>query len=330
MAAQSASADAEEATATALARLPAPWTALRDPVWPEDAHANIDHIVVGPAGVFVIDTRSWSGRVALEHGRLWQNGQDRSDALASAAEAAVSVSGFVSSVRFDHVHAVVCCAERDIPAAWVDGVLVCSSEKLVDELHLVRRRAAGRGRQGGRGRHRASAPGRRPAAPETAAPEAVTPRPGRPGSRRTPAAAVQGFGPRHARWRRGCPVGRPALARHWGAGPLRRAGRVRAARREGALRGEPTEAAAREEASEPAAGPGQHSIAEGGQGCRCLTTSRARGPPAPPPSGCGCRSCRSTRRGSCAPCWETGGGERRWSRWWSRPRPPAAPRVRAG
>lgn len=134
MAAVSANADAEEATATALARLPTPWAVVRDPVWPEDAHPNVDHIVVGPPGVFVIDTRSWSGRVALEHGRLWQNGQDRSDALASVAEAAVSVSGFVSSVRFDHVHPVVCCAGREISAGWVDGVLVCSSDKLVEEL----------------------------------------------------------------------------------------------------------------------------------------------------------------------------------------------------
>ena len=91
-------------------------------------------MVVGPAGVFVIDTKAWTGQVVLEDGVLWQNGHDRSPAVWGAAAAAKSLSELVSSVRPDHVHAVVCLAEADIPVGWVDDVMVCTAAQLVPEL----------------------------------------------------------------------------------------------------------------------------------------------------------------------------------------------------
>ncbi len=88
----------------------------------------------GPPGVFVIDTKLWTGRVTLEDGVLWQDERDNSAAVWGVASAARSLSGLVSSVRPDHVHAVVCLAEGDIAVGWVDGVMVCTSAQLVDEL----------------------------------------------------------------------------------------------------------------------------------------------------------------------------------------------------
>lgn len=126
--------EAEEITGTALMALPPGWTVLHDLAWPSHPRAAVDHVVVGPAGVFVIDTKSWSGRIEVDHGLLRQDGRDRSTAVWGAASAAASVAALVPSLRADHVHAVVCLAEGDVRIAWLDGVLVCSSTQLVEEL----------------------------------------------------------------------------------------------------------------------------------------------------------------------------------------------------
>lgn len=129
-----AGSDAEETTATALTALFPSWTVIDQPSWPGGRFATIDHVVVGPAGVFVIDTKAWTGRVLLEDGVLWQNGQDRSPAVWDAAAAAKSLCDLVSSVRPDHVHAVVCLAEGNVASGWVDDVMVCTPAQLVPQL----------------------------------------------------------------------------------------------------------------------------------------------------------------------------------------------------
>lgn len=124
MAVRSMAAEIEEATAAALAGLPASWQVVRDPVWPGNQFPEIDHIVVGPPGIFVIDSRTWSA----------QDGLDRNALIRTTAEAAVSVSGLATSVRFDYVHGVICIPERNVGIRWVGGVLICSTAELVAEL----------------------------------------------------------------------------------------------------------------------------------------------------------------------------------------------------
>jgi hypothetical protein len=47
------------------------WAALHDLAVP-GSHANIDHLVIGPGGVFVIDSKQYRGRLQLDPaGRLW-------------------------------------------------------------------------------------------------------------------------------------------------------------------------------------------------------------------------------------------------------------------
>lgn len=41
--------------------------ALHDVVWPGRSKANIDHIAVGPAGIYVIDAKKYAGKVALRN-----------------------------------------------------------------------------------------------------------------------------------------------------------------------------------------------------------------------------------------------------------------------
>lgn len=58
----------------------------------DTGRGNIDHVVIGPTGVFVVETKAWRGRVYLEAGqRLMCSGFDRSAALAQAMGEAIEV-----------------------------------------------------------------------------------------------------------------------------------------------------------------------------------------------------------------------------------------------
>jgi hypothetical protein len=126
------SAGGARATARALTGLPAGWTVLHDMAWPGRRGARIDHVVVGPNGVFVIASQAWSGAVSVEDDVLREDGRPRERAVASAAEAALQVGQMTS--RLSITQPVICLATEE----WVSGrsreVLVCSTVALVDAL----------------------------------------------------------------------------------------------------------------------------------------------------------------------------------------------------
>ena len=56
-------AEGEARTAAVLAAMPPEWVAIHDVRWPGRRFANIDHIVLGPGGIFIVDSKNWSGQV---------------------------------------------------------------------------------------------------------------------------------------------------------------------------------------------------------------------------------------------------------------------------
>lgn len=64
-------AQGEERTAAALAWLPPAYTALHDLRLP-GSPTNIDHLVIGPTGVFLVDTKVYDGTVRYGNGTLWR------------------------------------------------------------------------------------------------------------------------------------------------------------------------------------------------------------------------------------------------------------------
>ncbi len=77
----------EERVAQRLAKLPQPpWTVLHDlPIG--NKGANIDHLVIGPGGVYTINTKNLSGRIWVAGGTFKQNGQNRPYVPAASREA---------------------------------------------------------------------------------------------------------------------------------------------------------------------------------------------------------------------------------------------------
>jgi hypothetical protein len=126
-------AEGETVTAAVLATLPAGWTAIHDARWPSRRFANIDHILVGPSGIFVIDSKSWSGRITVDGGHLRQNGRSREKAVAGCADAGLAVAE-LAGPHADKVFPVLCCLSDEPLSGWCRDVMVSSTATLAQML----------------------------------------------------------------------------------------------------------------------------------------------------------------------------------------------------
>lgn len=123
----------ESQTAAALGRLGAGWICWHDLKWPGRRLSNIDHIAIGPGGIFVIDSKNWSGRVEVKSGVLRQNGYQRESAVAGCADSALAVGELVPNF-LDAVKPVLCFVGDASPEGWARDVILCSTSNLVEML----------------------------------------------------------------------------------------------------------------------------------------------------------------------------------------------------
>lgn len=126
-------ADGESQTAAVLGRLGVGWICLHDLEWPGRTRANIDHLVIGPGGIFVIDSKNWSGRVEVKDGVLRQNGYQRESAVAGCADSALAV-GELMPDYLDAVKPVLCFVGDAPREGWARDVMLCTTTNLVEML----------------------------------------------------------------------------------------------------------------------------------------------------------------------------------------------------
>lgn len=128
-------AEGEERTAAVLSMLPqGVWTAIHDVRWPGRKFANVDHVVIGPAGIFVIDSKNWSGQITVQSQVLRQNRFQRESAVAGAADAALAVSELTNAVPATCVRPVLCFVRDEPLTGWARDVMVCSTANLLQLL----------------------------------------------------------------------------------------------------------------------------------------------------------------------------------------------------
>lgn len=114
------------------------WHVLADRRWPGTRRANIDVLVVGPGGVFVVDVKTWRD-VRVESGRLWHGDADAGDDLrklmdqTSAVEQVLVEAGLPPT---EVVPLLVLAGRRSI-RVQVDRALLLGEKDLT--LDLVRR-----------------------------------------------------------------------------------------------------------------------------------------------------------------------------------------------
>ncbi|OHV37201.1 DNA helicase UvrD [Pseudofrankia sp. EUN1h] len=116
------------------------WHVLPDRQWPGTRRANIDAIVVGSGGVFVLDVKNWRD-VTVEGGRLFRGEADAADDLRKLEDQTVAVEEVLANAGLPPTEVVpllVLAGRRNV-RAQLDRVTVIGEGDLA--LHLGRRGA---------------------------------------------------------------------------------------------------------------------------------------------------------------------------------------------
>ena len=123
-------AEGEETVARALSFLPSSCTVFNDVQFA--AGVSFDHIVVAPAGVFVVETKNWSGEITFQSGQVLCNGRAPSrPPLAQVKEAAAALEEFLSSANCAApVRPVICFVGNGVGDDNIGGVRICNETTL--------------------------------------------------------------------------------------------------------------------------------------------------------------------------------------------------------
>ncbi len=84
------------------------WMALHDVHWPGRPKANLDHVLIGPGGIIVIDAKNWSGDVQLRNGVLRQHGYSREREVAGVLQQGAAVAALLEPQHRRFVQAWLC------------------------------------------------------------------------------------------------------------------------------------------------------------------------------------------------------------------------------
>ena len=124
-------AEGERLTGRALEKLPG-YVVLHDRKIP-GSKANIDHVAIGPAGVFVIETKNYKGEVKVRGNELFVGGHRRTAIVEQTWREAVAVQ----SVLAEHmarlgtdVSPVLCIHGSQVPWDTVQGVRIVGPKGL--------------------------------------------------------------------------------------------------------------------------------------------------------------------------------------------------------
>ena len=102
----------------------------------DGADGDLDHVVVGPTGVFVVETKNWTGSVTVDGERILSNGREPDrPPLAQVNRAADGLRALLRETCGGPVavQPILCFAAEagaDLRIAGVAGVLVCNDRNL--------------------------------------------------------------------------------------------------------------------------------------------------------------------------------------------------------
>jgi hypothetical protein len=127
--------EAELRTRHVLEDLPADsWTVVGDLEWPGGRYGHVDHVVVGPSGVYVVDTLAWGNDVTVFGDVLRHEGHAQDSVVSSLAEAAAAVALLTPGVPQRLVKPVLCVSGGVGMETHLGSLLVCSADRLVPML----------------------------------------------------------------------------------------------------------------------------------------------------------------------------------------------------
>lgn len=125
----------------ALAELvPHGWLALHGVNWPGRPQASLDHVLVGPGGIVVVDAKDWTGEVRVVSGGLWQDRYARPQAVEGALAQCASLTSVVAPRYRRLVRPLICMtAQRNLFGVTATDVAVVGPDQVVHAVGLLPR-----------------------------------------------------------------------------------------------------------------------------------------------------------------------------------------------
>jgi hypothetical protein len=118
--------------------VPRGWYVLHDVHWPGRPKANLDHVLVGPGGVVVVDAKNWTGEVRVASGVLWQGRYARTQAVEGALAQCAAVASVVDPPHRRLVRPLICmAAQPDLFGITSSDVAVAGSQRLVGAIESL-------------------------------------------------------------------------------------------------------------------------------------------------------------------------------------------------
>ncbi|MCO4238863.1 nuclease-related domain-containing protein [Pseudarthrobacter raffinosi] len=128
-----ASAVGERLVADRLSLLiPHGWYLLNDVHWPGRPKAILDHVLVGPGGVVVVDAKNWTGEVSVAAGVLWQGRFARTQSVDGALAQCAAVASVLAPPHRRFVRPLICLTgQPDLFGITNSDVAVAGADRVV-------------------------------------------------------------------------------------------------------------------------------------------------------------------------------------------------------
>jgi hypothetical protein len=129
----------ERVVAEKLSELvPHGWYVLHDVHWPGRPKANLDHVLVGPGGVVVVDSKNWTGEVRVASGVLWQGRYARTQAVEGALAQCAAVASVLPPRHRRVVRPLICmAAQPDLFGITDADVAVAGTRRVVGAIEAL-------------------------------------------------------------------------------------------------------------------------------------------------------------------------------------------------
>src|SRR6266542_1366074 len=118
-----------------LRRLGRGWTVFHDLAIP-GSRANVDHLVIGPPGVFLVDSKHYRGRLTLTpEGSLWYGHHPLAGVLATVRWEAAALSQALRTT----VTPIICVHGAQLPwgELMAEGIPVLAADRVTTTLHSL-------------------------------------------------------------------------------------------------------------------------------------------------------------------------------------------------